>query len=60
MARKADTRIPSGVQAKQAFSEYAALVRRHAEDPDIWDTPKREKERRAAHARFLELFEVGQ
>ena len=52
-----DRRIPPAVQ--EAFDAYAALVRQHANVPACWDNPDRVSARRAAHDRFLELYEAA-
>lgn len=41
-----------------AFAAYAAIAKRHAADPDNFDNPDREAERRAAHDRFMAAFEA--
>ena len=41
-----------------AFAAYAAIAMLHAADPDNFDNPDREAERRAAHDRFMTAFEA--
>ena len=44
--------------ADEAFAIYAAMVKRHKREPDLWDHPDRVSARDEAHRQFRVLFEA--